>query len=47
MRCLNCGKCCEKTKMELSSEDVERLEGAGYHREEFAVIKGRVIRLRN
>ena len=33
--------------MELSSEDVERLEEAGYHREEFAVIKGRVTRLRN
>jgi len=47
MWCSNCGKCCEKTEMELSSEDVERLEGAGYRREEFAVIEGGVTRLRN
>jgi Fe-S-cluster containining protein len=33
--------------MELSSEDIERLEEAGYHRKEFAVTKGRVTRLRN
>ncbi|MDH5793376.1 MAG: YkgJ family cysteine cluster protein, partial [Candidatus Bathyarchaeota archaeon] len=37
MRCSNCGKCCEKTEMELSSEDIERLEETGYRREEFAV----------
>lgn len=30
VRCSNCGICCERTEMELSSEDVERLEGAGY-----------------
>jgi Fe-S-cluster containining protein len=47
MRCSNCGKCCEKTEMELSSKDVERLEGAGYRRGEFAVIKGGATRLRN
>jgi len=47
VRCSNCGKCCEKTKMELSSKDVERLEVAGYHREEFAVIDDGVTRLRN
>jgi hypothetical protein len=28
--------------MELSSEDIERLEGAGYRLEEFAVIDGGV-----
>ena len=47
MRCSNCGKCCEKTEMELSSYDVKRLEEAGYRREEFAVIDGGVARLRN
>jgi Fe-S-cluster containining protein len=33
--------------MELSSEDIERLEEAGYRREEFAVMGDCVIRLRN
>lgn len=33
--------------MELSSEDVERLEEKGYRLEEFAVIDDGVIRLRN
>ena len=47
MRCLNCGECCEKTEMELSSEDIERLEEIGYRLEEFAVIDGGVTRLRN
>jgi Fe-S-cluster containining protein len=47
MRCSNCGKCCEKTEMELSSTDIKRLEGAGYCREEFAVMDDCVIRLRN
>jgi len=47
VRCSNCGKCCEKTEMELSSYDVKRLEEAGYRREEFAVIDGGVARLRN
>jgi len=40
-------KCCEKTEMELSSEDIERLEEAGYRLEEFAVIEDGVTRLRN
>jgi len=47
VRCSNCGKCCEKTEMELSSKDIERLEGTGYSREEFAVIDDGVTRLRN
>ena len=46
MRCSNCGKCCEKTEMELSSRDIKRLEETGYRREEFAVADG-VTRLRN
>jgi len=33
--------------MELSSNDIKRLEEAGYRREEFAVIDDGVIRLRN
>jgi len=33
--------------MELSSKDVERLEGTGYRREEFAFIDDGVTRLRN
>jgi len=47
MRCSHCGKCCEKTEMELSSNDIKRLEEAGYRREEFAVIDDGVTRLRN
>jgi Fe-S-cluster containining protein len=33
--------------MELSSDDIKTLEGAGYCREEFAVTDDCVIRLRN
>ena len=47
MRCSNCGRCCEKTEMELSRKDVGRLEEAGYRLEEFAIIDGGVTRLRN
>ena len=47
MRCSNCGKCCEETMMEISSEDVKRLEKAGYRLEEFAVIDDSLTRLRN
>lgn len=47
MRCSRCGKCCEKTEMELSNRDVERLEETGYSRDEFAVIDDGVARLRN
>ena len=47
MRCSNCGICCEETVMELSSEDIERLEENGYRLEEFAVIDDGVTRLRN
>jgi len=47
MRCSNCGKCCEKTEMELSSKDIKRLEEIGHRREEFAIIDDGVTRLRN
>jgi len=47
MRCSNCGKCCEGTEMELSSDDVRRLEGAGYRRDQFSVLDNHAIRLVN
>jgi len=47
MRCSSCGKCCEGTEMELSSDDIRRLEGAGYHRDQFSVLDDHVIRLMN
>ena len=47
VRCSNCGICCEETIMELSSEDIERLEEKGFRLEEFAVIDDGVTRLRN
>jgi len=53
MQCSHCGKCCEETEMEflsrdILSRDIERLEKAGYRREEFSVKgKNGVTRLRN
>ena len=47
MRCSNCGRCCEETQMELSGSDIERLEKAGYHRGEFALVDNDAIQLRN
>jgi len=48
MQCSHCGKCCERTEMELSRKDIERLEEKGYRREEFAVTDNDgVARLRN
>ncbi len=47
MRCSNCGKCCEGTEMELSSDDIRRLEKAGYHRDQFSVLDNHAIRLMN
>jgi len=37
MRCSKCGKCCERTEMLLSKEDIEGLERVGFSREDFAV----------
>ncbi|MCJ7633725.1 YkgJ family cysteine cluster protein [Candidatus Bathyarchaeota archaeon] len=46
--CSRCGKCCHKTEMELSSKDVQRLEEAGFCREEFTLTgEDDVTRLRN
>lgn len=47
MRCSNCGKCCEKTEMELSRKDVEKLEEAGHSRKEFTVLDNGMTRLKN
>jgi Fe-S-cluster containining protein len=47
VQCSHCGKCCEETEMELSSSDMERLEKAGYRRNEFTVTHDSVTRLRN
>jgi len=48
MHCSNCGKCCEKTEMEFSSKDIERLEETAYRLEEFAVTDDDgLTRLRN
>ena len=48
MLCSHCEKCCEETEMELSIQDIKRLEEAGYNREEFTVAdKDAVIRLKN
>jgi Fe-S-cluster containining protein len=47
VRCSNCGVCCEETMMELSRDDIERLEKKGYRVEEFAFICDGVTPLRN
>jgi len=48
MRCSNCGKCCERTEMLLSKEDIERLERVGFSREDFTVTcEDGLMRLRN
>ena len=48
MKCTRCGKCCEMTMMELSEEDMSRLEDAGHHREDFMVFgQDAISRLRN
>jgi Fe-S-cluster containining protein len=36
MRCKKCGKCCEGTLMELSTQDLQRLEQANHLISEFA-----------
>ncbi len=46
-RLIGCTRCCIGTQMELTREDIERLEKLGYRREEFAVCEDGVCRLRN
>ncbi|MDD1769571.1 MAG: YkgJ family cysteine cluster protein [Methanomassiliicoccales archaeon] len=48
VKCARCGRCCLDTRMELSEDDVDRLERLGYPREEFsAQDEDSVLRLRN
>jgi len=47
VRCSHCGKCCTETEMELSNSDIEKLEKAGYHKNEFTTTENGVTRLRN
>lgn len=48
MRCSRCGLCCQDTEMELSNEDVERLEKIGFNSDEFSVsLDGSFRRLTN
>ncbi|MEM0449346.1 MAG: YkgJ family cysteine cluster protein [Methanomassiliicoccales archaeon] len=48
MKCARCGKCCYETRMELSEEDVHRLEALGYSRKDFCESdKDGILRLRN
>ena len=46
-RLIGCTRCCVETQMELTRDDIERLERLGYRREEFAVCENGVCRLRN
>jgi Fe-S-cluster containining protein len=48
MRCARCGECCKGTMMELSEEDILRLIGLGFRREDICVIgEDGLARLRN
>jgi uncharacterized protein len=48
MRCARCGDCCKETSMELSEEDILRLIGLGFKRENICVIgEDGLARLRN
>ncbi len=47
VRCSNCGIYCEETMMEVSSEDIKRLEKKGYRLEEFTFIDKGAAWLRN
>jgi len=48
MRCSHCGLCCEKTRMLLSSADIERLERVGCDRQKFMRYdRNGFIRLKN
>jgi Fe-S-cluster containining protein len=48
VKCARCGRCCLDTRMELSEEDVERLEELGFRREDFSIEgEDSILRLRN
>ncbi len=42
-----CTTCCQRTEMPLTSEDIERITGLGYHEDSFIVESGGLRRLRN
>ncbi len=42
-----CGKCCFDTEMPLTEEDLRRIEGLGYVKDEFSIRDGETRRLRN
>ncbi|TFF97844.1 MAG: YkgJ family cysteine cluster protein [Promethearchaeota archaeon] len=45
--CLNCGKCCLDTEMEISNKEVESIEKLGYSRKKFTLIENGYLRLKN
>lgn len=48
VKCVRCGRCCLDTRMELSEQDVERLEQLGFRRQDFSVVgEDSILRLRN
>ncbi len=48
MRCSHCGVCCQETEMMLSTQDIRRLEKAGYSPEKFVRYdKQNYAKLRN
>lgn len=47
MQCSHCGICCEETMMELSLDDIKRLEKKGFRLEDFTVQNDGVTQLRN
>ncbi len=47
MDCDRCGKCCIETSMQLSLNDIRRLEKLGYDRGDFTIIKDGFYTLKN
>ncbi|MEJ2240584.1 MAG: YkgJ family cysteine cluster protein [Candidatus Bathyarchaeota archaeon] len=47
MLCSNCGICCEETFMELSADDIKRIEENGFRSEEFTIQNDGLNQLRN
>jgi Fe-S-cluster containining protein len=45
--CDRCGKCCIGTSMQLSLNDIRRLEKLGYERGEFTIIKDGFYTMKN
>ena len=43
----NCGICCEETLMELSADDIKRIEENGFRSEEFTIQNDGLNQLRN